>query len=50
MMYYCFVCHEGGDVFNFLTKRRAVVWTAQAPAPWATSSASRTKACAACFT
>ena len=26
MMYYCFVCHEGGDVFNFLTKRLGVDW------------------------
>jgi DNA primase len=25
-MYYCFVCHEGGDVFNFLTKRLGVDW------------------------
>lgn len=25
-MYYCFVCHEGGDVFNFLIKRLGVDW------------------------
>ena len=25
-IYYCFVCHEGGDVFNFLTKRLGVDW------------------------
>ncbi len=25
-MYYCFVCHAGGDVFNFLTKRLGVDW------------------------
>lgn len=25
-MYYCFVCHEGGDVFNFLQKRLGVDW------------------------
>jgi len=25
-MYYCFVCHEGGDVFSFLTKRLGVDW------------------------
>lgn len=25
-MYYCFVCGEGGDVFNFLTKRLGVDW------------------------
>ncbi len=27
-MYYCFVCHEGGDVFNFLTKRLGIDWPA----------------------
>ena len=26
MMYYCFVCHEGGDVFTFLMKRLGVDW------------------------
>ena len=26
MMYYCFVCHESGDVFKFLTKRLGVDW------------------------
>ncbi len=26
MMYYCFVCHEGGDVFNYLMKRLGVDW------------------------
>src|SRR4051812_760688 len=25
-MYYCFVCHESGDVFTFLTKRLGVDW------------------------
>ncbi|HEX6048188.1 MAG TPA: DNA primase [Gemmatimonadaceae bacterium] len=25
-MYYCFVCHEGGDVFNFLQKRLGMDW------------------------
>jgi DNA primase len=25
-MYYCFVCHEGGDVFSFLQKRLGVDW------------------------
>jgi DNA primase len=25
-MYYCFVCHEGGDVFHFLQKRLGVEW------------------------
>jgi DNA primase len=25
-IYYCFVCHEGGDVFSFLTKRLGVDW------------------------
>jgi DNA primase len=25
-MYYCFVCHEGGDVFSFLTRRLGVDW------------------------
>jgi DNA primase len=25
-MYYCFVCHEAGDVFTFLTKRLGVDW------------------------
>ena len=25
-MYYCFVCHAGGDVFNFLIKRLGVDW------------------------
>ena len=25
-MYYCFVCHEGGDVFNFLQKRLGLDW------------------------
>ncbi|HEY5440821.1 MAG TPA: DNA primase [Gemmatimonadaceae bacterium] len=25
-IYYCFVCHEGGDVFTFLTKRLGVDW------------------------
>ena len=25
-MYYCFVCHEGGDVFNYLMKRLGVDW------------------------
>ena len=25
-MYYCFVCHEAGDVFKFLTKRLGVDW------------------------
>ena len=25
-MYYCFVCHEGGDVFRFLQKRLGVEW------------------------
>jgi len=27
-MYYCFVCHEGGDVFRFLQKRLGVEWPA----------------------
>lgn len=27
-MYYCFVCHEGGDVFHFLQKRLGVEWPA----------------------
>ena len=27
-MYYCFVCHEGGDVFHFLQKRVGVEWPA----------------------
>ncbi|MFL5543620.1 MAG: DNA primase [Gemmatimonadaceae bacterium] len=27
-MYYCFVCHEGGDVFRFLQKRVGVEWPA----------------------
>ena len=27
-MYYCFVCHEGGDVFHFLHKRLGVEWPA----------------------
>ncbi|GAC1491164.1 MAG: DNA primase [Gemmatimonadaceae bacterium] len=27
-MYYCFVCHEGGDVFRFLQKRLGVAWPA----------------------
>src|SRR5438105_98515 len=27
-MYYCFVCHEGGDVFRFLQKRLGVDWPA----------------------
>jgi len=27
-MYYCFVCHEGGDVFKFLQKRIGVEWPA----------------------
>jgi DNA primase len=25
-MYYCFVCHEGGDVFTFLSKRLGLDW------------------------
>ncbi len=25
-MYYCFVCHEGGDVFQFLVKRLGMDW------------------------
>jgi DNA primase len=25
-MYYCFVCHEGGDVFTFLSKRLGMDW------------------------
>jgi DNA primase len=25
-MYFCFVCHEGGDVFHFLQKRLGVDW------------------------
>ncbi|MDB4879910.1 MAG: primase, partial [Gemmatimonadetes bacterium] len=25
-MYYCFVCHEAGDVFKFLTRRLGVDW------------------------
>jgi DNA primase len=25
-IYYCFVCHEGGDVFQFLRKRLGVEW------------------------
>ena len=25
-MYYCFVCHAGGDVFNFLQKRLGMDW------------------------
>jgi DNA primase len=27
-MYYCFVCHEGGDVFSFLSKRLGLEWPA----------------------
>ncbi len=27
-MYYCFVCHEGGDVFKFLQKRLGIEWPA----------------------
>lgn len=27
-MYYCFVCHEGGDVFHFLQKRLGMEWPA----------------------
>jgi len=27
-MYYCFVCHEGGDVFHFRQKRLGVEWPA----------------------
>lgn len=27
-IYYCFVCHEGGDVFNFLQKRLGIEWPA----------------------
>jgi DNA primase len=27
-MYFCFVCHEGGDVFRFLQKRLGVEWPA----------------------
>jgi DNA primase len=27
-MFYCFVCHEGGDVFQFLQKRLGVEWPA----------------------
>jgi DNA primase len=27
-MYYCFVCHEGGDVFHFLQKRLGLEWPA----------------------
>ena len=27
-MYYCFVCHEGGDVFHFLQKRLGMDWPA----------------------
>ena len=27
-IYYCFVCHEGGDVFRFLQKRLGVEWPA----------------------
>jgi DNA primase len=27
-IYYCFVCHEGGDVFNFLQKRLGLDWPA----------------------
>ena len=27
-MYYCFVCHEGGDVFHFLQKRLGIEWPA----------------------
>ena len=27
-MYFCFVCHEGGDVFHFLQKRLGVDWPA----------------------
>jgi DNA primase len=26
MMYYCFVCHEHGDVFSYLMKRQGVDW------------------------
>ena len=25
-IYYCFVCHEGGDVFTFLQKRLGLDW------------------------
>ena len=28
MMYYCFVCHESGDVFKFLQKRLGIDWPA----------------------
>src|SRR5688572_11660205 len=27
-IYYCFVCHEGGDVFTFLQKRLGMEWPA----------------------
>ena len=27
-IYYCFVCHEGGDVFTFLQKRLGIDWPA----------------------
>jgi DNA primase len=27
-IYYCFVCHEGGDVFHFLQKRLGIDWPA----------------------
>lgn len=27
-IYYCFVCHEGGDVFHFLQKRLGMEWPA----------------------
>lgn len=27
-MYYCFVCHEGGDVFTFVSKRLGLDWPA----------------------
>ena len=26
LMYYCFVCHESGDVFKFLQKRLGIDW------------------------
>ena len=30
-MYYCFVCHEGGDVFTFLSKRLGLDWPRRGP-------------------
>ena len=42
-MYYCFVCHEGGDVFTFLSKRLGLDWPSAVRLVAQTSPASRSR-------